>query len=162
MPTPQVHSPLLLALLSILWITGTSPALGAEHGVRWKLIEDEMADYDLPCERLGTAAGLTAKDFDQVFPWSQMKLCKLITRQDGSIKVCYSGEPEFGAATQGNVMVEIPQHYMRRVVSAGHESRWISAEPRSGYVVDPAFVEAGHELDHVYVGAYEAFIASDC
>jgi hypothetical protein len=107
MYSPRLHAPLLLALLSISWIR--SPALGAEHGVRWKLIEDEVADYDLPCERLGAAAGLTAKDFDQVFPWSQMKLCKLITRPDGSMKVCYSGEAEFGAATQANVMVEIPK-----------------------------------------------------
>ena len=159
MSAPRLHAPLLLALLSVSWIM--SPALGAEHGVRWKLIEDEVADYDLPCERLGAAAGLTAKDFDQIFPWSQMKLCKLVTRPDGSMKVCYSGEPEFGAATQANVMVEIPKHHMKRVVSEGHESRWISAEPLAGYVVDPAFVEAGRELDHVYVGAYEAFIASD-
>lgn len=160
MYSPRLHAPLLLALFSFLWITVTSPVLGAEHGVRWKLIKDEVADYDLPCERLGDAAGLTAKDFDQVFPWSQMKLCKLITRPDGSMKVCYSGEPEFGAATQANVMVEIPKHHMRRVVSEGHESRWISAEPLPGYVVDPAFVEAGREVDHVYVGTYEAFIAS--
>jgi hypothetical protein len=151
-----------LWLLSIAWTTVTLPALSAEYGVRWKLIVDETTDYDLPCERLGAAVGLAAKDFDKVFPWSQMKLCKIITHPDGSTHVCYAGEADFASGqTRGNLMVEIPKQYTRRVVSDGRESRWISADPQPGYYVDPAFVEAGREIDHVYVGAYEAHITAD-
>lgn len=132
----------------------------AAYGVRWKLIQDEIADYDLPCERIDAAAGLAVKDFDQVYPWSQIKRCKVITKADGSTHVCYEGEADFKSEkVSGNVMVEIPKHYTKRIVSDGYESRWISSSPLPGFYVDPAFIEDGREIDHIYVGAYEAHIA---
>ena len=156
----RFRASLLLTVFSVLWITPA--AWGAQYGVRWKLIEDEVADYDRPCERIGDAVGLTANAFDQIFPWSQIRLCKIIPLPDGSQRVCYSGEPDFTSdKVLGNEMVEIPKHYTKRVVSDGCESRMISAKRLPGFYVDPAFVEAGREIDHVYVGAYEAYIAAD-
>ena len=132
------------------------------HGVRWKLIVDEVADYDLPCERLDAAAGLVAKDFDRVFPWSEIKRCKLVSQSNGAVRVVYEGESDFESAREsGPVMVEIPKHYAKREVRDGFEWRWISKTKEAGFYVDPAFVENGRELDHVYIGAYEAWINSD-
>jgi len=133
-----------------------------KYGARWKLIEDEVVDYDLPCERLDAARQMRSKDFDRVFPWSEIKRCKVIPRADGSTRMSYEGEADFGnAKLRGQIMVEFPKHYAKREVSGGKESRWISKTKPPGFYVDPAFVEDGRELDHVYVGAYEAFIAKD-
>ena len=134
----------MLIVLSLSWVTAVPLVQGSEYGVRWKLIVDEVADYDLPCERLGDAAGLTTKDFDRVFPWSQMQLCKIITDADGVRRICHAGEPDFvSEKVRGNVMVEIPKHYTKRVVSDGCEARFISSARLPGYYVDPAFVENG-------------------
>jgi hypothetical protein len=148
------------ALSAFFCLMALMPSFGAEYGVRWKVIVDEVADYDLPCERLGAAAGLTSEQFDKVFPWSDMRLCKLVPQPDGKVEICYADEPTF-ASKQGNVMVEIPKHYTKREVKEGHESRWISAKRLPGYYTDPAFVERGRELEHVYVSAYEAFISPE-
>jgi hypothetical protein len=154
------HCLAMLMLLSSLWLT--THARSSEYGVRWKLIVDEAADYDLPCERIGDAAGLTSSSFDRIFPWSQIRLCRIIQLPGGAHRVCYSGDPEFSsAATLGNVMVEIPRHYIKRSVINGYESRMISAGRLPGFEVDPAFVENGREIDQIYVGAYEAHIAAD-
>ncbi len=140
----------------------SKPAQGAQYGVRWKLIEDEAVDYHLPCERIEDAAGLSAKAFDRIFPWSDIRPCKIVKRPDGSTKISCSGDPEFASSSvAGNIMVEIPKHYTRRYVSGGYEYRLISAEALPGFYVDPAFVENGRELDRIYVGAYEAHVTAD-
>lgn len=58
--------------------------------------------------------------------------------------------------TDGQVMVEIPKFYARRV-KVGTVTTWsISAVPRDGYVLHPAFVKDGVEVDFRYYGAYDA------
>lgn len=56
----------------------------------------------------------------------------------------------------GMVMVEIPKFYTRRTTSGTVVTWSISATALAGYTVHPAFVKAGVEVSHRYVGAYDA------
>ncbi len=161
-------------ILAMLMLVLTREAAGADagqmpeltsagqYGVRWKVIQDEAVDYYLPCERIEAAATLSAADFDGIFPWSHVKLCNLRKAADKTPTVTYESEPGFAVdGTNGSVMAEIPKHYGKRYISDGYEYRLISAQPRSGFTVDPAFVENGREIEKVYVGVYEAHIRAD-
>jgi hypothetical protein len=56
----------------------------------------------------------------------------------------------------GNVMVEIPKFWYRHNLS-GTENTWDIADgPIDGYQVHPAFIKAGVEVSHRYIGAYDA------
>lgn len=163
---------------SILWcaaIFGAGPAdsqivesdtLPASHmetyGVRWKLIENEATDYFLPCERVEDATGLSMESFDTISPWSEIKRCNIQERADGTHAITYEHDLGFTLdGSKGNVMVEVPKHYCRRYLHDGYEYRLISTRPREGFVVDPAFVENGVEVEKIYVAAYEAHISKD-
>ncbi|MBT3381398.1 MAG: hypothetical protein HN742_39270 [Lentisphaerae bacterium] len=156
-----VYHPLTTVLLGALCacVDGAEPEHTAAYGVRWKLVVDEVADYLAPCERLGLARGLDAHDFDDVFPYRAMKRCNVLEREGASALVTYEGESGFSLdGRNGNVFVEIPKHYVRRYRADGYEYRYVSAGQLPGFVVDPAFVEDGRELDRIYVSAYEACI----
>ncbi len=134
----------------------------ATYGVRWKIIKNEAVDYYLPCERVEAAVGLSPSDFDTVFPWSEIKRCNILNRTDGTQKITYEHEPEFALnGSNGHVMVEIPKHYSKRFVRHGYEYRLISDRPRDGFIVDPAFIENGVEIEKIYVAAYEAHISAN-
>ncbi|NLF18561.1 MAG: hypothetical protein GX595_15110 [Lentisphaerae bacterium] len=153
-------APMLLA--TTVGLSAATPAASGPYGVRWKLLVDDAADYARPCERTDAAAGLAPADFDRVFPWSQMRLCALRRRPGGGYERLYSDAPRFALdGSAGHVMVEIPRHWSRRSIEDGFEVRRISAEPRPGFSVDPAFVEDGRELERIYVGAYEGVIGAD-
>lgn len=120
------------------------------------------------CKRLGDAVGMHfdycidnewvgkgVNDFDRAYPWSDMKLCCMGIDENGEFRITYEGEAGFSLdGTAGNVMVEIPKFYVKRVVDGDTEQIWISGTQHSGYVLDPVFVDAGVEKDHVYVGAF--------
>lgn len=157
-----------------LVVSAAAPAPGAEtgprsqaagrgqYGVRWKVVENEAVDYCAPCERIEDAAGLAAADFDRIFPWSRVELCNVRRLGDGMAAIVHRSDPGFALdGSNGNVMVEVPKHYYRRYRAGGYEYRLVSAEPRSGFDVDPAFVEDGREIDKMYVGAYEAHVRAD-
>jgi hypothetical protein len=56
----------------------------------------------------------------------------------------------------GNVMVEIPKFYYEYSY-AGNTHNWsISLLPLDGYAVHPAFNKGGVEVEHRYIGAYNA------
>lgn len=159
---------ILIGLLTSSVASNVGPARasqcagGGQYGVRWKWIENEQLDYDLPCERIEDAVGLSPTDFDAIFPWSDIKLCNVKRQTDGTSRVVDRSDPEFALdGTGGHVMVEIPKHYSRRYMSGGYEYRLISATPRSDFIVDPAFVENGRQIDKIYIGAYEAFVGDD-
>jgi len=140
----------------------TRSAKRGQYGVRWKRIENEAVDYDLPCERIEDAAGLSPGDFDRIFPWSDIKLCNVKKRSGKRHSITYSSQPGFALdGSNGNVMVEIPKHYSKRYIRDGYEYRLISAKPRPGFILDPAFVENSRTVKKVYVGAYEAHISAD-
>ena len=134
------------------------------YGVRHKL-KESVPVY----ERIYDAKGLHfnfkhgeawatpyENDFDRIFPWCDMRRCA-VSFENGSRKVIYEGEPGYKAdGSVGDVMVEIPKHYVRRVVENGYEEIAISAEPAEGFEIDPSFVTQDGVQDYLYVGAYFA------
>lgn len=93
-----------------------------EYGVRWNGTASTL------CDRLGNAVGLVANahhgtadyvqnDFDSIYPWSDIKTCNIDA--DGNV-LAYLEEPSFARdGTNGDVMVEIPKFYYKRV-KTGH------------------------------------------
>ena len=95
-------------------------------------------------------------DFDNVFPWSDIRRCNLKI-QDGKKVITYDDEDDFALdGSNGDVMVEIPKFYSYRKRIGDYETWAISGEPKSEFIVEPAFVVDGVEQDYIYVSAYEA------
>lgn len=133
-----------------------------EYGVRWKGTSSTV------CERLGDAVGLVANaqlgvvstvqnDFDNIYPWSEMRLCNLDA--EGNI-LAYAGEPSFTRdGTNGDVMVQIPKFYYKREKTAeGYEEWWICAVKLPGYELHPVFMDDGKEVSAVFHSAYNASV----
>ena len=58
----------------------------------------------------------------------------------------------------GQVMVEVPKFYYR-VERSGTITTWqVSAVPQSGFVIHPAFIKDGVEVNYRYYGAYDACV----
>ncbi len=142
-----------------------------QYGIKYK-----SGDSMFACQRIDDAAnmrfdytinnewaGSGVNDFDNAYPWSEMKLCNVKQGDDGSAKVTYEDDEKFSIdGSNGNVMVEIPKFYSKRVVKDGYEYLWVSGKNHDGYVVDPAFIgENGDELDHIYVAAYYSSLSDD-
>ncbi len=121
------------------------------------------------CERLGDAKGMNFNymvgdtwanngdnDFDKAYPWSEMKLCNVRVDGSGNKVVTMQGQKGYTEdGSNGNVMVQIPKFYSKRVVKDGYEYIWISGKQHSGYQLDPVFIgNGGEELDFVYMSAY--------
>ena len=84
---------------------------------------------------VGTVAG--ASDFDNIYPWSEMKRVTLDT---------------------GDVMVRIPKFYYGRYRNGNIERIQISGRADVGLSLHPAFNHAGVEQECIYVGAYKASV----
>lgn len=131
---------------------------GGGYGVRW------ATNNTYPIgERVGDAIGMnfgyvngnqwigtsSVNDFDCVYPWSDIKLCKIA----GDGKVIYSNDAQY-EKDNDDVMVEIPRFYVKRTVDNDYEYIWISQTDSDGFEIDPAFIKNGEVLDKIYVGAY--------
>lgn len=134
-------------------------------------IQFDITNSNPICTRIADASGLKNdyvvgdsfqlndgnNDFDNVFPWCDMRLCNLSFDEDGNKIVTYQGETGFTLdGTNGNVMVEIPKFYSMRERVNNLETWAITGEPKSGFEVEPAFVVNGKELDYIYVSAYNS------
>lgn len=121
------------------------------------------------CRRIGNARGMSfnytvgsewaedcTNDFDNAYPWCEMKLCNVTIDGDGRKKITYEDDKAYKSdGSNGNVMVQIPKFYTKRTVSNGYEEIWISGTKYDGYSLDPIFADSnGEELDYVYVSAY--------
>jgi hypothetical protein len=74
-----------------------------------------------------------------------------------------NGSPAVLDGTDGQVMVRIPKFYANRFVDGNVETWHMSAEPRLGLVLHPAFYanDGTTELDYILVGAYLATLWSN-
>lgn len=121
------------------------------------------------CQRIGNARGMNfnytvgnewaeegTNDFDNAYPWCEMKLCNVNVNDDGSKKITYEGDKAYKSdGSNGNVMVQIPKFYTKRTVSNGTEEILVSGTKHGGYVLEPIFMDSnGEELDYVYISAY--------
>jgi hypothetical protein len=96
-------------------------------------------------------------------PWLDMKRCVLnangsvnyyLSATDSTKKADGSAANLTGA--DGNVMVEIPKFYFNHTLSGTRNSWKIRTTPATDFVVHPAFIKAGVEVSHRYIGAYDA------
>jgi hypothetical protein len=96
-------------------------------------------------------------------PWLDMKRCVL--NANGSVNYYLSatdstkkadGTAAVLTGADGNVMVEIPKFYFSHTLSGTRNSWKIRTTPAQDFVVHPAFIKAGVEVSHRYVGAYDA------
>ncbi len=88
--------------------------------------------------------------FDKIYPWSEMKLCSI---KDG--EVIYSGDSRFSTnGSSGDVFVEIPKFYSKRVIGERYETISISGQLHEGFTVDEAFVTKTGEVEKIYIAAY--------
>lgn len=135
-----------------------------QYGVRWAGTSSTV------CERLGNAVGLTAKahkgstesvnnDFDNIYPWSDIKTCNIDA--DGNV-LAYLGDSSFRRdGTNGDVMVEIPKFYYKRVKTGIVEEIWICASKLPGYELHPLFIDNGKEVGKVFHSVYNASSFTD-
>ena len=134
------------------------------YGVRWSI-----SNNDDEGERCGKAIGLSAaigvgstagnSDFDNIYPWSEMKRCNIITNANGADIVVYEGEAGFALdGSNGDVYVRIPKFSIVREKRGGYEYRIIGVP---GAPVHEAFIEDGNVLDEIFVGAFEGTIENN-
>ena len=136
---------------------------GKRYGVRWQ----SNNPYDLG-ERCLDAEGLDARfgigaleghsDFDQVYPWREIRRCN-VKKEGSETIITFDDDPAFTIdGSNGDVFVRIPKFYVEKYNEGGYEYRVISAH---GDKPHPAFIENGQELDAIYVSAFEGYIDKD-
>ena len=134
---------------------------GKEYGVCY-----DASTQSPTLERVGDAVGLHAgfavgsdtnivNDFDNIYPWSDIKRCTIAT--DGTI-TSYQGDANYVEdGSIGQVMVEIPKFYIKRVTDESNQKvyTYIAGEQLSGYRLPEAFKDRnGDEMDYIYLAAY--------
>ena len=101
---------------------------------------------------------------------SQMRRCVL--NADGTVNYYLhpnnsnfkeDGTPSVLTGADGNVMVEIPRHYIKVETVGTVDSFSVSLTPEAGYVLDPAFLKWNGttmvEVPYRYFRAYEGFVS---
>ena len=142
------------------------PPVGANfYGVRWYKTTSLTT-----LERIQDAAGMTfspsvgaaagRSDFDDVYPWSGIKLCLVVN----GAPAYYQGDPGFTLTpAAGDIMAEIPAYYYQVVESALHRDYVIcdldpSTNPApDGFVLSPRHMATpGNPAgwDKIYASAY--------
>lgn len=68
------------------------------------------------------------------------------------------GTPAILTGEAGQVMVEIPKFYTKRIVDGTYTTWKLSHLPIDGYTLHPAFIKDGVEVPFRYIGAYDACV----
>ena len=139
--------------------TGTTKAsFSIQYGLQWNNTADTYT-------RLGAAASwTTGADFtNNETVQSLMRRCVL--NANGTVNYYLSAtdstKREDGVTAadltgaSGNVMVEIPKFWVKYDNTTSAKQMWISTVPSAGYVVHPAWVKNGVEVDYRYYRAYK-------
>ena len=101
----------------------------------------------------------------------QSKMRRCVVKPDGSVNYYLhpdnsnfkeDGTPSNLTGADGNVMVEIPKHYIKVETVGNIDSLSISLTQEPGYVLDPSFMKwngtAMVEVPYRYFRAYEGFV----
>ncbi len=135
------------------------------YGVQWNYTTDSYARLDdASALTVGSSTGGQAitSDFDNVFPWSDIRRCNL---SDAGVVNAYHGDPLYiEDGTNGQVMVEIPKFWYKSELDITTDKIykwWISDNPTDGFSVHPAFIRNSVEKDKIYISAYEGNVSSN-
>ena len=75
----------------------------------------------------------------------------------------FNGHPVWGGMQEvivdGQHMVEVPKHYVKRGTAGGDPAWWISDQPLAGYEVHPSFLLDGVEVPAFQYGKYQASLS---
>lgn len=129
------------------------------YGVKWSITDAE--DLGVRCfDAVGLSAEIAIgsigghSDFDNIYPWSEMKRCNILSNANGAKVVTFEGEAGFALdGSNGDVFVRIPKFSVEKYIKDGEEYRVISND--SGHI-HPAFIEDGKILDEIFISAFEA------
>lgn len=133
------------------------------YGVKWSI--SDMEDLG---QRCFDSVGLNAiigigntngySDFDNIYPWSQIKRCNIKSNVNGAKIVTFEGQDGFTLdGSNGDVFVRIPKFGIEKYIEDGYEYRVISSTGNT----HPAFIENGKEIDEIFIGAFEASIINN-
>ena len=112
--------------------------------------------------RTTTVGSYTQPDFDNIFPWSEIRRCTLwdngtvnyyLNATNSSLKA--DGGPSNLTGADGQVMVEIPKFYFDHDFTGSTHDYNISRFNLSGFKIHEAFIKDDVEVDHRYFSAYE-------
>lgn len=126
----------------------TSPAKSS-YGIEWDSTNDIMT-------RKGSL------DYSYI----QRKMKRCVLNDDGSVNYYLNptdstlkddGTTANLDGTDGNVMVQIPKFYVKFTTVSSLKTAEISPIAKSGFVVHPAFIKAGVEVDYRYYRAYKGY-----
>lgn len=129
------------------------------YGVKWSMTNAE--DLGTRCfDAVGLSAEIAIgavgghSDFDNIYPWSEMKRCNIKSNDYGAKIVTFEGESGFSLdGSNGDVFVRIPKFSVEKYAKDGEEYRVISDDVDH---VHPAFIEDGNVLDEIFISAFEA------
>ena len=132
------------------------------YGIKWN--DDVAGDEG---ERCFKSVGLNAvigvgdvdgsSDFDDIYPWCDMKRCNIVENANGAKLVIYEGEDGF-SLTDKDVFVKIPKFTISKFKIGTYRYVVIGCP---GAPVHEAFVENGKELDEIFVSAFEGCIVDN-
>lgn len=135
-----------------------TPQAVLSFGVSWnKTTGETLRLGDAVGRSVSTNEGVKTSDFSTVLPWGGMRRCNLAT--NGTV-TSYQGDPTFAHdGTKGNVMVEIPKFWYKKVPTVSGFEFWIANGPSAGFSVHPAFFRdrgtgKASEVEKRYVGAF--------
>ena len=134
------------------------------YGIKWAINNN----YD-PGQRCFSATGLKAwigignqngySDFDNIYPWSEIKRCNIFYNENGTKTIVYEGEEGFSLdGSNGDVFVRIPNFRISRYEQSGYEYRVIGD---SNSPVHEAFIEDGKVIDEIFIGAFEGYLEKE-
>lgn len=140
----------------------TAASFSIQYGLQWNNTADTYT-------RLGAAASwTTGADFtNNGTVQSLMRRCVL--NANGTVNYYLSAtdstKREDGVTAadltgaSGNVMVEVPKFWVKYDNTTSAKQMWISTAAAVGYVVHPAFVKNGVEVDYRYYRAYKGSVS---
>lgn len=135
-----------------------TPQAVLSFGLAWNKTTGQVTRLgDAVGRNVSTAEGIKTSDFSNVYPWGGMRRCNLAA--NGTV-TSYQGDPTFAHdGTKGNVMVEIPKFWTKKVPTADGYEFWISNGPTAGFTIHPAFYRdrgtgKADEVEKRYIGAF--------
>lgn len=155
-PTPGEYGNRIATTEFVLNLSNNTNVYQGPYGISWDYATDTYS-------RTG-AKGYTSIQ-------SMMKRC--VVKPDGTVNYYLhpessnfkeDGTPSVLTGADGNVMVEIPKHYIKVETVGNVDSFSVSLTPEPGYVLDPAFLKWNGtkmvEVPYRYFRAYEGFVSN--